>query len=277
MKYTAKQNLPILEVLAELSPLSSKTTLRSWLKEGRVSVDDTFTSDPHAIVTEGQTLIVGPKRKYLAGDIQILYDDQDIIILDKPSGLLSVSAAFETGDTVHGILKKHYRTTIYVVHRLDQETSGVMMFALNQDAFDKLKALFETHDIERSYTGIVEGKMESASGSWSSYLYEDSKYHVHSSNNPNQGRLAVTHYRTIATSKQYSRLCFNLETGRKNQIRVHCQQIGHSIVGDKKYGAHSSPIKRLCLHAHLLSFKHPRTGKVMRFESQAPKEFDRLV
>lgn len=277
MNYIAKHPISVLEALAELSPSSSKTTLRSWLKEGRVFINNSAISDPAAIITEGQTLTLGPRKKYIAGDIQILYDDKDIIILDKPSGLLSVAAAFETAETVHSILKQHYRRNVYVVHRLDQETSGVMMFALNEESFNKLKSLFEAHDIERAYTGIVEGKVEMSSGKWSSYLYEDAKYHVHSSNNPNQGRLAVTHYKTVAATKQYSKLTFNLETGRKNQIRVHCQQIGHSIVGDKKYGARSNPIKRLCLHAHLLAFAHPRTGKIMRFESPIPKEFSRLI
>lgn len=277
MKYIAERPLSILEALALLSPGSSKASLRSWLKEGRVSVNGIAVTDGHTQLIPGETLAVGPKKKFIEGTLQILYEDRDLVVIDKPSGLLSVAAAYESGETAHAILKRHYRTNVYVVHRLDQETSGVMMFALHPDTFEKLKLLFETHEIERSYTGIVEGKMDSLSGSWRCFLYEDASYHVHASSDPSQGRLAVTHYHTLIASKHYSRLNFTLETGRKNQIRVQCQGAGHPIVGDKKYGAHSSPIKRLCLHAHLLGFKHPRTGKEMRFESPPPREFDQLI
>lgn len=278
MKYIASSDLPLLEALAQLSPQSSKNTLRSWIKEGRVQVDNETVNNTAFIVLKDQSVTVGQRKKIIRAGIPILYEDQDIVIIDKPSGLLSVATAFEKGETVYALLKAHYRQRkVCVVHRLDQDTSGVMVFALNQEACDRLKDLFEVHEIERGYTAIVEGQLLTPSGKWQSYQYEDSQYKVHETSDETQGRLAITHYRTLAASKRYSWLQLQLETGRKNQIRVHCQSAGHPVVGDKKYGAHSNPLKRLCLHAHLLAFQHPFTKKKMRFESPVPEEFYRLM
>jgi 23S rRNA pseudouridine1911/1915/1917 synthase len=278
MKYIAPANLTLLEALSHLSPQSSKTTLRSWIKEGRVYIDQAPTKTATEIVLKGQLVTVSNRKKFLPQDIEVLYEDQDFVVIDKPNNLLSVAAAFENEETAHGILKNYYRPRkVFIVHRLDQDTSGVMLFALNQHAHEKLKEIFENHDIQRSYTAIVEGQMESLSGTWKNYLYEDDQYFVHTTEDPERGREAITHYKTLATSKKYSWLNLTLETGRKNQIRVHCQKAGHPVVGDKKYGGHASPIKRLCLHAHLLAFIHPITKKKLRFESPIPEEFYRLL
>lgn len=278
MKYIASIDTPILDVLSQLYPKSSKTTLRSWIKEGRVQVNQQTIKTTAHLVLQGQTVTLGNRKKVLHKGIEILYEDQDLVAIYKPSGLLSVAAAFEKGETAHAILKAHYQPrSVYVVHRLDQDTSGVMLFALSEPAFLKLKDLFEVHDIERSYTAIVEGTMPRGSGTWSSYLYEDAQYVVRTTEDPNEGKLAITHYRTVASSKRYSWIELTLETGRKNQIRVHCQAAGHPIAGDKKYGGHGSPIKRLCLHAHLLAFVHPISKKKLRFESLVPEDFYRLI
>lgn len=279
MKFIAPSDLPILEALAQLSPKSSKNTMRSWIKEGRVYVNEKTVTNASLIVLKDQCVAIGQRKKLIQpGGIPILYEDQDLVVIDKPSGLLSVASAFEKGETLHALLKAHYRPRkVFVVHRLDQDTSGVMVFALNQEACDKLKDLFEVHAIERAYTAIVEGKLPSSSGTWQSYQYEDSQYMVHETSDETKGRLAITHYQTISTSKYHSWLNLRLETGRKNQIRVHCQSAGHPVVGDKKYGAHSNPLKRLCLHAHLLSFQHPFSKKSLKFESPVPDEFYRLM
>ncbi len=277
MKVTIDTPLSLLQALEKLSPASSKTTLRSWLKEGRVFVDEVEAKDGKTVLNPGQTVSLGAKKTYAEGGINVLYKDESIVIIDKPSGLLSVATVFQKEKTAHCILKEMCRPQkVYVVHRLDQDTSGVMVFALTENAYEKLKVLFEKHDIQREYTAIVEGTMVKPSGKWESYLHEDQVYFVHSSDDPDRGRHAITHYEVIQKTRRYTRLCLTLETGRKNQIRVHCQEAGHSVVGDKKYGATSNPIKRLCLHAHLLAFKHPRTGKLMTFTSPAPQEFNRL-
>ena len=152
-----------------------------------------------------------------------------------------------------------------------------MLFALSEKAYEILKKTFEEHDIVREYTAIVEGHLPDAQGVWESYLYEDENYVVRETSDLTRGRLAITHYEVLQTNKFYSLVKFTLETGRKNQIRVQCKAAGHSIVGDLKYGAVRNPIRRLCLHARWLAFKHPITGKEMQFESPLPKEFKKLI
>lgn len=278
MKYIAPIEISLLEALAKLSPQSSKNTLRAWIKEGRVQVNNNIVKNPSTSVLKDQCVTVGQRKKMIRPGIPILFEDNDFVIVNKPIGLLSVATAFEKGETMHAILKEHYHPRkVFVVHRLDQDTSGVMVFALNQEASDKLKDLFEVHAIERAYTAIVEGQPSPSSGTWKSYQYEDSLYMVHETPDETKGRLAITHFQTLAYARRYSRIQLQLETGRKNQIRVHCQSAGHPVVGDKKYGAQSNPIKRLCLHAHLLAFQHPFTKKELRFESPVPEEFYRLV
>lgn len=278
MKYTAQENIHLLDALAQLSPNSSKNTLRSWVKEGRVYVDGISFNQPQAEIKAGQVIAIGPRKKFIRGDIEIIYEDSDLVIIDKPSSLLSVSTAFEKGDTAHALLKRHYHPRkIYVVHRLDQDTSGVMVFAFNEHTCKALKDLFAAHDIQRSYTAIVEGKMSTQSGTWESYLIEDANYVVHETDDRENGEKAITHYHVEKSNRRYTWLTLTLETGRKNQIRVHCQSAGHSVVGDKKYGSKINPIKRLGLHAHLLAFKHPVSKKTLTFESKIPTDFLNLV
>lgn len=278
MKLIAPTDLLLLEALALLSPQSSKNTLRSWVKEGRVEINGVPAKNASVAVLKDQEVTVGQKKKMVRPGLPILYEDHDLVIVNKPIGLLSVATAFEKGETVHALLKEHYHPRkVFIVHRLDQDTSGVMVFALNQDMCEKMKDLFEIHAIERAYTAIVEGEMSSPSGTWKSYMYEDSQYFVHETQDETKGRIAITHYKTIAAAKRYSWLELRLETGRKNQIRVHCKSAGHPVAGDRKYGGQTSPVKRLCLHAHLLGFKHPFTKKFLSFEAPPPDEFYRLV
>ena len=218
MKYTAPNDLPLLEALALLSPKSSKNTLRSWIKEGRVKVNELMAKNASLIVLKDQVVSVGQRKKIIAPGIPILYEDDDLVIVDKPAGLLSVATAFEKGETLHALLKAHFRPRkVFVIHRLDQETSGVIVFALNQKTFERLKELFEAHEIERSYTAVIEGQFLSASGTWQSYQYEDKQYHVHETEDETRGRVAITHYHTVATTKRYSWLLLQLETGRKTK------------------------------------------------------------
>lgn len=278
MKYIIEQEQTLLEALEKLSPGSSKTTCRSWLKDGRVSVDGRIVRLGAEPLKIGQTLELGQKKKFTEKGIRIIFEDPYLVVVEKPAGLLSVSTKFETGKTVHAYLKSHYRPKrVFVVHRLDQETSGVMLFALTEETRDKLKILFEKHDLIREYTAIVEGRMPKGEGTWESLLYEDDYYHVHETEDPEIGQVAITHYKVLNHSKKHTRLNLRLETGRKNQIRVHCQEAGFPVAGDEKYGATSNPIKRLCLHAHLLDFIHPITKKEMHFTSPIPEEFSRIV
>lgn len=278
MQFNVKEDAPLLDVLIKMAPQSSKTTLRSWLKEGRVHIDGISVKIGSTPVFSGQQVSVEPKPQLIANKIRVIYEDNDLIAIEKPTGMLSVSTAFETGDTVFALLKAKFRPRpVYVVHRLDQDTSGVMLFALSEKAFINLKEIFAAHDIERKYCAIVEGQMQESKGSWQSYLYEDANYKVHATDDPEKGRLAITHFKTLKSSSKFTRLELTLETGRKNQIRVHCRDAGHAVVGDKKYGASSDPIKRVCLHAFLLALNHPVTKKPLCFMSPIPAIFDRLA
>lgn len=278
MKYTTEENQSLLEALAKLSPESSQTTRRSWLKDGRITVDGEVVRVGSTPVRKGQTVVLGAKSRVIGGNIRIIYEDKHFVIIDKPEGMLSVSTAFEKKETAHALLKEKYRPQrVHVVHRLDQDTSGVMLFALTEEARDQMKKLFEKHEIERAYTAIVEGVMEQEKGIWECYLYEDGNYVVHPTDDEENGELAITHYAVKGRNRRHTQLELKLETGKKNQIRVHCQMAGHPIVGDKKYGAKSSHSKRLCLHAHLLAFVHPVTHKKVRFESPLPETFDRII
>jgi 23S rRNA pseudouridine1911/1915/1917 synthase len=280
MQINAPNDDSLINILACLSPESSKTTLRSWIKDGRVYIDDVPAKRADQPVAKDQIVSLGNKQRFADQNkkLKILYEDRHLVAIDKPEGLLSVATAFQKEETAHALVKAYYAPKkVYVIHRIDQDTSGVMLFGLSEEGYEGLKILFEKHDIERSYCAIVEGRLEQQSGTWSSYLYEDPAYRVHSTDDPEKGKMAITNYTVDDASPYYSRLTLKLETGRKNQIRVHCQDAGHSIVGDKKYGAVSDPIKRLCLHAASLGFIHPVTDKQMRFTSPLPEEFYRLV
>jgi 23S rRNA pseudouridine1911/1915/1917 synthase len=277
MKLLIKENMNLLEALSELSPESSKTTFKSWIKEGRLTVDGNRVQSKDLILQKGQFLELGSRSRFVKAGIRILYEDKTFVIIDKPTGVLSVSTVFQKEETVHAYLKNKYRPRkVYVVHRLDQDASGVMIFAFTEESHQKLKKLFEKHEIQRIYYAVVEGRLDTQAGTWQSYLYEDSNYYVHSTQNEEQGALAITHFQVKGYAKNYTLLEVKLETGRKNQIRVHCQKAGCSIAGDKKYGSVTDPFKRLGLHAHLLAFKNPMTGKEVSITSPLPDVFHKL-
>ncbi len=278
MQHVNLETQNILDLLQSLSPDSSKTTLRSWIKDGRVTIDGEIAKNASIVVQKGQKVELGARPRFIVGGIKIYYEDRAFIAIEKPAGLLSVATNFEKGKTAHALLKDHYRPgRVFVVHRIDQDTSGVMVFAFTEEARDAFKDKFEKHDIERIYIAIVEGQMTESKGTWQSLLYEDDNYKVHSTTDPTKGQIAITHFQVLATSHRYTALQLKLETGRKNQIRVHCQNAGHPIVGDKKYGAVTNPIKRLALHACHLALKHPITKQPLQFTSPIPEEFNKLI
>lgn len=224
-------------------------------------------------VQAGESVEIGPKVQFLRGDIRLLYEDADLVVIVKPEGLLSVATDFET-HSAHAILKERKEAIVYPVQRLDRETSGVMVFAYTQRAREGLQEQFQAHSIDRTYSGIVEGILQEKKGSWQSYLIEDPDYFVRSAN---QGKLSITHYEVIRETRKLSLVRFKLETGRKNQIRVHCSEAGHPLAGDEKYGAKTNPAKRLCLHASRLGFMHPASGKKMQFEIPMPDSFYKMM
>ncbi len=253
----------LLDVLRLDFPDCSRRTLQNWIKWGRVTIDDVVTTQANAPVSQDQKVTVGKKERSCE-NIPILYEDRYLIIIDKPAGLLSVPAENSSPNALE-MLRPHYG--VQAVHRIDQDTSGTLLFArgaLSQEKFDKM---FEEHALEREYLAIVEGNIPQQSGTWESYLREKENYDVEVTT-PDQGKRAVTHFEVLRRSKKYTYLLLRLETGRKHQIRVHCMEAGYPIVGDKRYG---SLIKhRLCLHAHKIAFTHPFTGKKISVTAPVP-------
>jgi len=269
MKYIANESGTILDALQNMAPEASKTRLRSWLKEGRVALEGQPVDRPGHSVAKGQKITLSARPR--PSELTILHQDRHLVAIDKPNGLLSVATHYQKDKTAHALLKQMGKPgRVFPVHRLDRETSGVMIFALTEEGRDGLKSLFENHDIIRRYEALVEGRLDKKRGLWKSYLHEDRNYLVHSGADPERGKLAVTHYEVLETNNGISRLRLTLETGRKNQIRVHCQEAGHPVLGDKKYGPGRIPCKRLCLHATLLELKHPITGKRLALRSPTP-------
>ena len=219
----------------------------------------------------------------LPSAIQLLYEDDDLLVIVKASGLLTVASIGEKEITVqaylnHYLKAKRSRDRIQVVHRLDRDSSGVLVFAKHLEVREALKERFAEHDIERIYVAICEGKLEPPKGTIRTHVKEDATYTVRSvPANTVGAKLAVTHYRTIASGRRYSMVEVTLETGKKNQIRVHLSEQGHPIIGDDRYGARTNPIKRLGLHAKLLGFAHPRTGKKLVFTAPVPESFTKLA
>ncbi|MCB1114165.1 MAG: RluA family pseudouridine synthase [Chlamydiia bacterium] len=257
----------LIERLQKLYPDSSKNTLKLWIKQGRVLEEE-----------NGNVKLLPKPRFTETGGIKILYRDRYLVVLEKPEGVLSVKAAFESQETLHKYVKETFGAkNAKVVHRLDQGTSGVIMFALEEKAYEKLKKMFEKHEVDRRYKALVEGRLHPKKGTWKSYLWEDKAYKVHSSQDPDSGREAITHYKVLHETKNFSLVEFKLETGRKNQIRVHAAENGHPIAGDTKYGSKKNPIKRLALHAFSLEFTHPILDKKIKVKSPLPSSFDKFA
>ena len=271
----------LLAFLLQAMENRGRNAVKAILARGQVVVDGQVTTQYDQELKAGQTVEVSWVKKAAPGsftDMGILYEDEDIIVIDKGAGLLSIASDKEKQVTAYRQLMDHLRKwdpkqRVFIVHRLDRETSGVMLFAKSEEIQQALQNDWKNTVSERTYIALVEGHVKRKTGTITSWLKETRTHLVYSSPKPNGGQKAVTHYAVLKTSSHYSLLQVNLETGRKNQIRVHMQEMGYPIVGDKKYGGKGNPIGRLGLHANILTFKHPRSGEVLRFESPIPKRF----
>ena len=258
-----------------------RNSVKSMLAHCQVTVDGRAETKYNYPLKPGQTVAVSKERRAaepeLAG-LRILHEDDDLIVVYKDAGLLSIAAGDENEPTAYRQLTAHVRrqdprSRIFVLHRLDRETSGVMMFAKSERVQQHMQNNWNEVVKERSYVALVEGTVKKPQGTISSWLKESATLKMYSSPRPNDGQHAVTHYKVLKAAKICSLLEVTLETGRKNQIRVHMQDIGHPVVGDKKYGAKTKPIGRLGLHARVLAFEHPTSGELLRFVSPIPKAF----
>lgn len=270
-------------VLAKL-PQKSRNLIKTVLGGRQIFVEGKPVSQFDHPLIPGQHVEVrwdrseGPKK---GEELKIIFEDQYLIVIDKPSGLLTVATDKEKRKTAYAMLSAHVKTAdpenkIFIVHRLDRETSGLLLFAKNEKIKKQIQETWESTIAERAYVAVVEGQVEPSEGTITSWLTESKALIVYSSQNPHLGKKAITHYKKLNGNAMFSLLQLNLETGRKHQIRVHMQDINHPIIGDEKYGASQNPMRRMGLHAQVLAFTHPKTGKLCRFETVIPAKFLKL-
>lgn len=282
-EYPVTSECELLEFLLLTFKDRSRNSVKSLLSNHCVAIDGAPVSQFNFKLYPGDVVIVSktPIHKKTRSNLPIIYENDEIIVINKPSGLLSIASDKEKGSTAYRMLtdyvqQKDKHNRIFVVHRLDEDTSGVLMVAKNVKIQQALQDKWNDLVSSRGYYAIVEGTMEKKQGTIKSYLKKNSQNMMYSSKKEGDGQLAITHYRVLYEIEGYSLLDVHIDSGRKNQIRVHLGDLGHHVVGDDKYGNPSNPIKRLGLHCYELELKHPFTGKVMKFSAPIPKEFKSL-
>lgn len=282
MSFTTTNEDVLLKLLKQQYPESSMATIKSWIIQRRIFIGKYPVTKPHMLVPKGATIRLAQKPLPKEGPVTIVYEDKDIIVIDKPSGLLSVANEKNTLPSAHAWIKHRFPgKVIPVLHRLDQDTSGLLIFPLHSVSFRKLKEALAKKEICRTYRAILEGQVpgkKGDQGKWVNYIKEDASLKMHVFSKTVFGsQKAVTHYTILEVNEQYTVIDCTLETGKKNQIRAQAAYAGFPIAGDKKYGCHLFDAKRLCLHARRLSFIHPTSGKEMVFESHPPLFFDKIA
>lgn len=283
--YPVTADSRLLEFLIASMPQRKRTNIKELLKHNQVAVNGTpITQFDHALAPgdEVKVNLTREFRVFYHRRLKIVYEDDDIIVVNKGYGLLSMGNDRVKDGTAYSILREYVkwsdpRNKIFIVHRLDRDTSGLMLFAKTEEAKDTLQHNWNNMVLDRKYLCVVEGAPEPPEGVVRSYLAENSQYEVYSTDNPEEGKLAVTRYTTLRARGRYALLEVSLDTGRKNQIRVHMKDLGHPISGDRKYGAETSPIHRLALHARTLRFVHPVTRREMNFSTPVPASFASML
>ncbi len=272
----------LLDVLRQRFPSASSTTMRRMLKSDRVRVNGAPERVAKRAIGEDDRVEVAAKPvRPLDPRVRILFEDADLIVIDKAAGLLTVPSRVVLHETAETFLNRYAGARpeaprVHHVHRLDRDTSGVLVFAKSPYVRDRLQELLAAHAVDREYVAIVEGKPRPPRGTLRSALVEDRDLRVRPTEDAG-GKLAITHYRTLASGRRYALLELTLETGRRHQIRVQLASAGHPVVGDPIYGtAGEDPIGRLALHAQHLGFIHPVSGRKVAFTAELPRCFREL-
>ena len=281
--YPVTEDTTLLPFLLDALKGKSRNNVKSLLSRKLVTVDGHPVSQFDTPLAPGQTVSIlsvpAPKSDTLP--FPILFEDEHLIVVNKPAKLLSVANEKERTRTAYHMVtdyvkSQHIDNRIYVLHRLDRDTSGVLMFARDPETKELFQSRWNEIVTRRGYKALVEGTPRPERDTIRSYLVE-TKTHMIFSGDPGPGaREAITNYEVVKTGGGYSLLDISIDTGRKNQIRVHMKELGCPIAGDKQYGARTNPIGRLCLHANELSFKHPVTGKPVTFIAKTPRDFNRV-
>ena len=282
-EFKVKEECELLSFLFEKFPNLSRNAVKSILSGHYVGVNGAPVSQYNLKLSKDDVVIVSKQRisRKNRRDLPIIFENDELIVIDKPSGLLTVPSDNEKGRTAYRMVndyvqQKDKHNRVFVVHRLDEDTSGVLMFAKNPKIKDALQKDWSEIVLERGYYAVVEGKMEKSEDKYIDYLKENSLNLMYVSNDKVNGKKCVTQYKVLKSNKLYSLLDVKIDTGRKNQIRVQLGHRGHHVIGDDKYGEPADPIKRLGLHAYKLKFVHPVTKKIYEFESKIPAEFENL-
>ena len=307
--YQVSQDAFLLEYLFQLFPGQSRTGVKNMLSKGRILVNGESRTAFDLPLKKGDRITVLSKGISIAratrndarsevekAGVQILFEDENYIVVDKPSGMLTVATGKEK-KTLYALLNAYIKVNarmqrkedllsgrepdrstakIWIVHRLDRGTSGVLVFAKNERAKDILQSKWKDLVAERKYVAWLEGWLEKERGAIQSWLAENPKSlkMVSLDQEAPGSQLAITHYRVLSCSRHYTQVEFSLQTGRKNQIRVHAASLEHPVAGDEKYGAQTDPVKRLALHAETLVFRNPFSGKTVRCTSPLPACFE---
>lgn len=263
----------------------SRNKVKSLLSNRVVLVDNTITTQYNFELKKGMKVQISRaknNREFKNPMLKLVYEDAYILVVEKKEGLLSVATDHQKERTAQHILNEYVKRShrfnrVFVVHRLDRETSGLMMYAKDEKTQHTLRDNWQEIVTDRRYVSIVSGDMERDAGTIESWLTDHKLYVSSSPVDDGTGRYAVTHYKTIKRANGYSLMELDLETGRKNQIRVHMSEMGHPVIGDERYGSDCNPIGRLGLHAFKLCFYHPVTGEHMKFETPYPSAFKTLM
>jgi 23S rRNA pseudouridine1911/1915/1917 synthase len=271
----------LLIFLMDIIKDKSKNKIKSMLSHRQFMVGKKIITQFNHPLKKGEEVIVSWDKAFEKTSYQglsIVFEDDDIIVINKRSGFLSIGSKKEKKQTVYQVLTKHIQkenptARLFVIHRLDREASGLMVFAKNKAAQVELQENWSNTIQKRKYLIVTEGTIEEDEKTISSYLKESKALIVYSSNNPKEGKKAVTHYAVIKKNEFYTLLEAWQETERKNQVRVHMKSIGHPILGDKKYDSKENPLTRTALHAKVLTFQHPKTEQEVTFETKVPEDF----
>ena len=286
MKETIMEKIELLDFLKQNFPNSSTNKLRKMLSHGRIEVNRiTIHKAKHQLVPNDIVELLEKPRKEIKPQteikfknysIDLIYEDDHILVVEKPAKLLSVATDKLEADTLHSkcvdyLKQNDPKSWAYIVHRLDKETSGVMILAKTKSAKEYLQEQFSHREVYRIYHTLVEGILNNESGTIKQYLTEDKNLNIKSTSKNNKfGKQAITHFETLTKHESTTLVRIMIETGRRHQIRMAMQSMGHPIVGDSLHGAQTNPFSRICLHATSLEFLHPETDEPMRFEAKHP-------
>jgi 23S rRNA pseudouridine1911/1915/1917 synthase len=281
--YTVAEHTTLLPFLLATIKGKSRNNVKSLLSRKLVTVDGKPTSQFDTPLAPGQvvTILSVPAPRQDALPFPLLYEDEHIIVVNKPAKLLSVANEKEKNRTAYHMVtdyvkNQHIDNRIFVIHRLDRDTSGVLMFAKDVQTKELFQSRWNQIVTRRGYQAVVEGVPRRANDTIKTHLVETKTHMIFSGEPGRNAQEAITNYKMVKAGNGYALLDISIDTGRKNQIRVHMSEMGNPIAGDKQYGAGTNPIGRLCLHANELSFIHPITGKPTTFIAKMPRDFNRV-